>query len=58
MTAPLRAIEFDPDTRALALNDGATQRLDQRLNVCEHDRCRRWARQDRNKRLTVFGVHD
>ena len=57
MAAPLLALQLNPETRTFALDNRAAKRLDQRLDVSEHDGCRCRAGMDGGKRLAVFGVH-
>ena len=37
VTAPLLAVEFEPDTRSFAFGYRSTEGFDERLNVGEHD---------------------
>ncbi len=57
MAAPLFSLENDLDARTFSLVDFATQTDDERLNVREDHRRRRWLGEDGPQCFALFGVH-
>lgn len=57
MATPLLSCKFDLDARAFALEDRATESLDQRFNVCKHDGRQRGLGEDRGERLAMATIH-
>ena len=58
MTAPLFAVQLDPDARTAAFGNGAAEGHDEGLDVCERNGCRRRSSEDSNERLAVLSGHD